>query len=545
MQCNLFGEVENKLLTKKKAAMIIGVCNATINNWVKTGYLQAHGNGCISQDSVNMFIENISGKEKLNARANKLQKIENNNKLICKNIEQKLNIEIFNDNIWKEYENSLSKSFRNKEGIYYTPEYIITDMFKNIEDINIVDVKSKTFLDPCCGGGNFIIQAIEKGFNEKNIYGYDTDINAVEITKKRIFQRTGIINENIICGDFLELQNKLNLKFDYIFTNPPWGKKIPKEMKNEFSKVYQTGNSIDTSSLFFFACLQLLNKNGKLGFLLPEAFFNISTFEDARKTALRFEIERLVDYGKPFKGLITRAQAIILKNNTNKNSKIKCETKDHCIERSQQSFKKIPKHIFNFWANNETAKAIEHIYSLPHITLMNNARWGLGIVTGNNNKVCKTICEKDFVPIFRGQDITANGLKEPSLFISKDLSNCQQVAPLELYKVKEKLIYRFISNKLIFYCDTKQNYILNSANFLILNETFPVSGQQLSDLFNSDFMNWIFSNIFHTHKILRSDLELLPIHTNYFLENKKFNEEKYIDFLNIGKNKNGTYRIKK
>jgi site-specific DNA-methyltransferase (adenine-specific) len=159
--------------------------------------------------------------------------------------------------------------------------------------------------------------------------------------------------------------------------------------------------------------------------------------------------------------------------------------------------------------------------------------------------MCKNSCEDGFVPVFRGQDITVNGLKKPTVFISEDLSSCQQVAPLEYYKAKEKLIYRFISNNLVFYCDTKQNYILNSANMLILDETFPISGQQLSDLLNSEFMNCFFANIFHTHKILRGDLELLPIHADYFMKNKIFDEEKYLSYLKIEKNKNGTYRIKR
>jgi site-specific DNA-methyltransferase (adenine-specific) len=243
-------------------------------------------------------------------------------------------------------------------------------------------------------------------------------------------------------------------------------------------------------------------------------------------------------------GLVTRAQAIILKNeNAKENSNIECEFETGKIERTQQSFYQLPKHVFNFWADTETNNVIEHIFSLPHKTLANNALWGLGIVTGNNRKACKPICEPGSVPIFRGQDIIPHGLKEPSLFISEDLSKCQQVAPLELYKAKEKLIYRFISNKLVFYCDTKQQYILNSANLLILNNDFPVSGQQLSDLFNSDFMNWIFTNIFHTHKILRSDLELLPIHVDFFIENNLFDEAKYLDYLNI-EEKDGTYRVR-
>ena len=62
------------------------------------------------------------------------------------------------DDVSSKYESSLSDSYKNKEGIYYTPQYIVEDMLKDI-----VDVEDKTFLDPCCGSGNFIIEAIKKG----------------------------------------------------------------------------------------------------------------------------------------------------------------------------------------------------------------------------------------------------------------------------------------------------------------------------------------------------------------------------------------------
>ena len=540
MQNRFFNEIEINTLTTNNAAMLIGVSVATIHNWIKTGYLQTTIEGRVSRDSIETFLQNFSGTEKLNARANKLHKDTHNHKIVSEKIAMQINSEKFNDNLWLEYENSLSESFRNKEGIYYTPTFIVSDMLQSIKKS-----ENETFLDPCCGAGNFIIQALEKGFSPENIYGFDTDPNAVEITKKRIFEKTGFNSENIVCADFLELAQTKKEKFTYIFTNPPWGKKLTKDKKNKYALFYRTGKSTDTSSLFFFACLNMLKKKGKLGFLLPEAFFNISIFEDARKTALTLHIERLIDYGKPFRKLLTRAQAIILRNEkANENSIVECEIEKQKKQRKQQSFCHIPKHIFNFWANGETDKIIKHIYSLPHITLINNAQWGLGVVTGSNNKICKNSYEYGLAPIFRGQDITPKGLKMPTLFISEDLSKCQQVAPIELYKSKEKLIYRFISNKLVFYYDTQQNYILNSANMLILKDNFPISGQQLADLLNCDFMNWIFENIFHTHKVLRGDLELLPIHTDYFFKNNFFNEETYLDYLKVEKN-NGTYRIKR
>ena len=83
--------------------------------------------------------------------------------------------------------------------------------------------KDALFLDPCCGSGNFLIRAIELGIRPENIYGFDTDPNAVQIAKQRIESKTGKPCNNIVCGDFLESADQISTRFKYIYTNPPWG----------------------------------------------------------------------------------------------------------------------------------------------------------------------------------------------------------------------------------------------------------------------------------------------------------------------------------
>ncbi len=131
------------------------------------------------------------------------------------------------------------------------------------------------------------------------------------------------------------------------------------------------------------------------------------------------------------------------------------------------------------------------------------------------------------------------------MFIPGDLSLYQQVAPKELYQAKEKLIYKFISSKLVFFCDTKQRYILNSVNLLIPNEDFPISQIQLSKILSGKVMNWLFKNIFDTHKVLRSDVESLPIHSDYFHKHSTFSDVDFANYLGLEELESGSFRIKK
>lgn len=535
-QLSLFDNEFCDDITIKEAASQLSVSEASILNWRKEGLLVSNTPKTVSQQSVNTFLSNYAGITKLTARANKLQKTE---KIISSfTIDTKIN----GNELADKYQSSLTDAYRNKEGIFYTPTNVVEDM---LQSIDTTDIANTTFLEPACGCGNFIIEAIKKGIRPENIFAFDTDVNAVEITKKRIFELTGYSSKNIHCADFLEIWSTINQQFDYIFTNPPWGKKISKDLKSKYSVKYHTGNSTDTSAIFLMASTKLLKANGILGFLLPDAFFNISTFEDARLHCLSYEICRMIDYGKAFKGLITKAQALILKNNSTKSNKISCEKDFLTIAiREQYDFENTPKHIFNFDITNSESEVIKHVLKQPHTTLKDNAAWALGIVTGDNNKVLSRHHANGLVPIFRGKDISPTSLANPQYFIDETLSNCRQVAPIQYYKAPQKIIYRFISDHLICYVDNNQNYILNSANLLITNSNFPISMENLASLLNSRIINWLFKKIFNTHKILRGDLEELPIFTDFFKHNRSFEETELLEYLKIEEN-NGTYNIKK
>lgn len=530
MQNNFLENKRTQTISIKQASQIASVSEATIRNWIKTNYLKKYGSGKIIKESFDKLLSEVIGKEKLIARANKSKKDHHNKAELKKWLDTQLSDEKANiEELALEYEKKLSNSFKNKEGIYYTPLDIIDNMFNDIPVS-----KNLTFLDPACGTGNFIIKAIEKGIKPENIYGFDLDENAVEIAKQRVFRKTGYTSDNIKVGNFLDyaLSVRKKQKYDLIFTNPPWGKKMPKVEKLEYSQFLNLKNSLDTTSLFLLASLQVLNDNGFLGFLVQEALFNIANFEQIRKTILNYNILRIVDYGKAFDGLLTKAQAIIIQNNS-KNSTIKCESKEESHHLTKKIFKNNPKTIFNFWVKNEEAKIIDAFFKKEHTTLKNNAKWALGIITGNNKKYCISSAKQGYIPVYRGSDITPNGLKKSSCYIPADFSLYQQVAPIEMYKAKEKLIYRFISSKLVFYYDNQQRFILNSANLLIPSNNLGITPKQLADLFNSKIMNWLFTKLFNTHKVLRGDLEILPIHIDFFKNHSNFDEKEYLKFLKI------------
>ena len=260
MQDSLF-DLEQDGLSVNGIALDLGVSAASVRNWIKTGYLLLDYRRRITRESFSRFKKDVIGTEKLIARANKqfLPPLKNKSdfgKVGCGT-----------ETLSAEYENSLSAAYRNQEGIFYTPGDIADDFFQNLP----ADRANLIFCDPCCGSGQFLIAAIRAGFSPNNIYGFDTDTDAVAIAKQRLSQFPGFDEGNVVSQDFLSaaLMSSEQPRYDVIMTNPPWGKKLPKTTRETVGKALHAGKSVDTCSLFFAAALKQLRPNGYCGFLLP------------------------------------------------------------------------------------------------------------------------------------------------------------------------------------------------------------------------------------------------------------------------------------
>ena len=88
--------------------------------------------------------------------------------------------------------------------------------------------------------------------------------------------------------------------------------------------------------------------------------------------------------------------------------------------------------------------------------------------------------------------------------------NYQQVAPVELYRAPEKLLYRFISSQLVFAYDDKQTLSLNSCN-VVIPKLEGLHIKYILAILNSRVAQFIYKMEFHSVKVLRSHIENIPI----------------------------------
>lgn len=231
-----------------------------------------------------------------------------------------------------QYSNKIVSKSDYSNTQFFTEKYMIDFIVQHIKELS----SAKKILDPCLGGGNFLVECLEflcRGCTEtdvedkvilqvKKLYGYDIDdiiariavvnirIRALSIIRdksgKVSFDIWKKITPNVFCavkkdftvgslakdnrticnvlnGDIVE-HNKALGNADIIMTNPPFAsiKGMPQGQK-DFLKINYPLSNCDTCVAFMEAIGNLLCVDGICGIVSQNAWMYLKSFSEARK----------------------------------------------------------------------------------------------------------------------------------------------------------------------------------------------------------------------------------------------------------------------
>lgn len=112
-------------------------------------------------------------------------------------------------------------------------------------------------------------------------------------------------------------------------------------------------------------------------------------------------------------------------------------------------------------------------------------------------------------PIYTGKEIKPYRLRPARQHIVFDRQRLQQAAPDAIYRAPEKLVYKFISKRLVFAYDAEGSLCLNSANILI--PSAPSMGiKTVMTFLNSSVFQFLHAKIFGEVKVLKGNLTGFP-----------------------------------
>ena len=403
---------------------------------------------------------------------------------------------------------------RKAKGAYYTPLTVVKRLISHLEDA--VDIGGKRVFDPCCGSGNFLLEVARHSRTPEMIYGQDIDPTAIHLARISYAIEFDMLDldflySHFVCADtFVSLPSS---SFDIVLGNPPWGGEIPEDQLLPLSAKFKTAQkrSIETFSLFTEYSLMMLSEKGILAFVLPEAILNVKAHSVIREILLDECNFKFVDYlCEAFSGV--NCPSIILgveKSNKRVVGVPKVYHGNDCY--SISSHRQMSIEQFSFRVKDEVQDCLESLANGPNVTtLLNQAQFALGIVTGNNAAYTSETHLPGYEPVLKGSDIRKYKFTHNGTYLKFEPQNFQQVAPVELYRAPEKLLYRFICDTLVFAYDDQQTLSLNSCNILI-PQIPDTEIKYVLAVLNSRAAGFYFSNMFGSVKVLRSHIEGIPI----------------------------------
>jgi len=263
-----------------------------------------------------------------------------------------------------DYLHLISTELRKQLGQYSTPANIVRYILKSVEYFSSKDIITKRLIDPACGSGAFLVESVRIYLNALKkakipiykwypmvtsaISGVDIDPTACFFTRLNLAMllapavlefvaKNGIKKLkplSVYCLDTLQLfaseregaallYNKLNLplvnQFDFVVGNPPYFKVkgINAGFKNIFSKsIYGHPNAY---GLFIHAGIEMLKKDGRLGFIVPRSMLSGLYFKNLRefiedKTSVK-EIVYISERKKIFENVLHGTMILSLKWN--------------------------------------------------------------------------------------------------------------------------------------------------------------------------------------------------------------------------------------
>lgn len=403
---------------------------------------------------------------------------------------------------------------RKSFGAYFTPNAVVSSMVAALS--STCSILEKTCFDPCCGSGNFLLYLAMQGTSLENLYGTDIDPISVMLTRINMAlfyapKCLDLLYHNFNCSDTLHI-TQTNY-FDIILGNPPWGCDFSSEEYAYHKSCFQCAVSKHPESydIFLEKSFDLLRPNGYLAFVLPEAILTVKSHKPIRDFLAERVSFHFVSYiGNVFSGVQCPAILLGIEKST-KTGTIGCLV---CSE-NKQFFIQHPRDLsMDSWCFSVCDGEYEILDYLNHLpnstTLKDHADFALGIVTGDNKRLLTKELLDGYEPILKGSNIQKYQILPPSYFIKFEPDQFQQVAPTKYYRAKEKLLYRFISDTLMFTYDDNQLLSLNSCN-IVIPHIEGLHVKYILAILNSHIAQFYVKRTYHSVKVLRSHIESIPI----------------------------------
>ncbi|MFQ5770429.1 MAG: Eco57I restriction-modification methylase domain-containing protein, partial [bacterium] len=239
--------------------------------------------------------------------------------------------------------NSTAIKERKATGSHYTPTLLANFVASQIVGSWTRSSKRIRILDPAIGDGELLLAIVaelhKNNFYNFDVFGFDTNENAIDLAAFRIKQKFESVNLSLKCSNFLDFvldnfwlgsnrdlfeQNTLE-PFDLIISNPPYVRTqvMGAEKAQALARQFSLSGRVDLYFAFIKGIAKVLRIGGIVGIIVSNRFMLTKSGAEIRQSIQNeFEIIKIWDFGdtKLFEAAVLPAVLLLKRNNKNQNS---------------------------------------------------------------------------------------------------------------------------------------------------------------------------------------------------------------------------------
>jgi len=353
--------------------------------------------------------------------------------------------------------------------------------------------------------------------------------------------------------------------FDCVIGNPPYvftrdvefGTTVKRYYKNHYlnkldksskSRENQTGK-INLYGLFILRGIELLNKNGLMGYIIPNTVLRATIYEGVRKFLLdNTSIENIVDLKAGVFEKVTASTILLFLGLNNKKDDILVidnpvgakEISATSTKVTKTLFENNPSYSFNIFVENKENILFGKMKK-KSVSLSNEVDIYNGIATyAGKQGISETKINNTYKKLLSGKDIKRYFHKWQGDYVEYVPAKLQRARDEKIFLADEKLIMQRIGGILITSYDNEQFYTFNSVNNLLSKVNSNYSLKFILALLNSNLFRFYYvknftNNSSLTVNISKTFLDKLPVVKIDFSNNSelsKYNETiKHVDQL--------------
>ena len=321
-------------------------------------------------------------------------------------------------------------------------------------------------------------------------------------------------------SDWFESEWMFGIKdgFDISIANPPYIQLSKVEgISNDYKlylrdKFQTSGGRLNTFIFFLHQGALLLKKNGVMAFIIPNTILTQDYYAYTRKFILEnMIIKDIVIFNEmSFESAVVENTTIVVCKNIQTDYAINIyrQNKDK-VElltlKKKSNFTSQDNYVLNIFSNKIIDKIFrKNLDSLFDHCIINQAialKGDKSLTIKYENRLNK------YDKLLEGRNIFKYGIDWDGKYLEYNLQRIHSCKRKDIFESEEKLLFRRVSESLIFTYDNEQYFALNTLVVVNLRDTSKLNLKFLLALLNSRLLNYIYKNKFKSTKKVFSEIQ--------------------------------------